>query len=139
MFFCKLKKNEQYICRQGDEASCFFIIADGECIVEIDGKARRTLTSGDGFGELALLYNAPRSASIKADTPMFHCWGIERKQFRSIIEENAKKHWEDNKKSLEKVPLFSNLALIRPSDRRAEGKDHNGSIEPAIHDWSKHR
>lgn len=109
MFFCKLKKNEEYIFRQGDEASCFFIIADGECIVEVGSDTRRTLHSGDGFGELALLYNAPRSASIKASSPLVSFWGIERKVFRNIIEENAKKNWVDNKKNLEKVPLFSNL------------------------------
>jgi cGMP-dependent protein kinase len=32
----------------------------------IDGKAIRVMKEGDSFGEMALLYNAPRSASIKA-------------------------------------------------------------------------
>lgn len=110
MFHCKVKKNEEYVFRQGDEASCFFIIAESECVVEVGKETRRTLHAGDGFGELALLYNAPRSASIKAASPMVSFWGIERKVFRSIIEENAKKNWTENKKSLEKVPLFSKLA-----------------------------
>jgi len=36
--------------------------------VLVDGIHRRTLKGGDSFGELALLYNAPRSATIKTDT-----------------------------------------------------------------------
>jgi hypothetical protein len=40
---------------------------EGKLSVEIDGEVRKKLNPADGgFGELALLFNAPRSASIKA-------------------------------------------------------------------------
>lgn len=106
MFYCTLKKGEEYIFRQGDQASCFFIISQGEVTVEVDSKNKRSLISGDGFGEIALLYNAPRSASIKATSPLINCWGIDRKAFRDVIEESAKKNWAENRKFLEKVALF---------------------------------
>jgi cGMP-dependent protein kinase len=64
-----------YFFRQGDQASCFFIIHEGEVVVEVNSKVKKTLPQGEGFGELALLYNAPRSASIKAASPQLHCWG----------------------------------------------------------------
>lgn len=48
------------------QASCYFILEKGEVEIIIDSKLIRTLKSGDAFGEMALLYNAPRSASIKS-------------------------------------------------------------------------
>jgi membrane-associated HD superfamily phosphohydrolase len=109
MFYCTVKKGEEYIFRQGDQASCFFIIHEGEVVVEVNSKVKKTLPQGEGFGELALLYNAPRSASIKAASPQLHCWGIDRKAFRDVIEEAAKKNWPENRKFLEKVALFGTL------------------------------
>lgn len=107
MFFCTVKTNEEYIFRQGDqEASCLFIVHSGEVAVEIDSKEKRRLGAGDLFGELALLYNAPRSASIRACSTEVQCWGLERKVFREVIEEGAKKSFNENKKNLEKVALF---------------------------------
>lgn len=54
----------------------------------IDNKLIRTLKSGDAFGEMALLYNAPRSASIKSKSKydlifllldmVCGFWGLER-------------------------------------------------------------
>jgi CRP-like cAMP-binding protein len=52
--------------------------------VEIDGKVKKSLHSGDGFGELALLYSSPRSASIKAIKASF-LWYIDRTTFRRSI------------------------------------------------------
>ena len=53
--------------KQGDKASCFFIVHEGKMNVEVDGQIRQKLTPADGgFGELALLYNTQRSASIRA-------------------------------------------------------------------------
>lgn len=65
MKYCQAKKGE-FIFEQGDDASCFFLIDEGSFEVIIDGRKRRTLFKGEGFGELALMYNAPRSASLKA-------------------------------------------------------------------------
>lgn len=45
--------------------------------VEIDGKEKKVLEKGASFGELALLYNAPRSAGLKAVTECY-VWGLHR-------------------------------------------------------------
>lgn len=44
------------VFRQGDQGTCFFIIASGVVEVVVDGKNIKTLKTGEGFGELALLY-----------------------------------------------------------------------------------
>ncbi len=92
MFFCEVTKGIEMI-KQGDDASSFFIICisykplkvifleKGELDVVIDGNIRRRLKQGDQFGELALLYNAPRSATIKAVTDC-ELFGIDRLTFR---------------------------------------------------------
>ena len=65
------------------------------------------MKSGEGFGELALLYNAKRSASIKA---LENCslWGIDRNTFRKAVEEMANKQSKENKVFMEKVQFYGN-------------------------------
>ena len=91
MFYCEAKKND-YVFRQNDPASCYFIVHKGECEVEIDGVIKKRLTRGSTFGELALLYNAPRSASIRAASGV-GLWAIDKRSFRLIIEGIAEKHF----------------------------------------------
>ena len=62
---CKVNESE-YLMKQNDNASSFFILHEGRLSVEINGDPKRKIYPGEGFGELALLYSAPRSASIKA-------------------------------------------------------------------------
>ena len=53
---------------KGDPANLFFYIKSGSVSVDIgDGSPIKILTAGQYFGELALLYRAPRSATIKAE------------------------------------------------------------------------
>lgn len=48
---------------------------------------RRVLKKGDGFGELALLYNAPRSASCRSAEKLVEMWVIDRITFKKVVEE----------------------------------------------------
>lgn len=57
---------DTYIFKQGDVAGSYYIILEGSCAVEINNKERRRLEFGDSFGDLGIIYQAPRSASIKA-------------------------------------------------------------------------
>lgn len=52
--------------KQNDNASSFFILKEGELDVEVNGLMEGKINNGEGFGELALLYSTPRSASILA-------------------------------------------------------------------------
>lgn len=83
MFYCSTPK-DSYVFKEGDKASCFFIIDKGSVLVDIpSAKKQKEMKKGQSFGELALLYNAPRSASIQCleDTSF---WAIDRKTFRKV-------------------------------------------------------
>jgi len=107
MFYCEVPA-EQYIFRQGENASSYFILERGSLEVIVNDKFVRDLKSGEGFGELALLYNAPRSASVKT-TDHCYLWGIDRHTFRKAVEEMITKEFEENRKFIEAVRFFSKI------------------------------
>ena len=76
------------IVRQGAPADKFFIIVDGEVEVirEADGKTRSlgTLVRGQFFGEIAILRDTPRIATVRAVKPTT-LFAMERDIFRSVV------------------------------------------------------
>jgi cGMP-dependent protein kinase len=107
--FCQVKKGE-FVFKQGDDASLFFILETGKVKVFVGLKEKALLGSGAFFGELALLYNAPRSASVVAEEDC-ELWYIDRNTFRESVEKTITKQIEENVKFIAKVPLFRNLTL----------------------------
>ena len=79
----------QFIMRQGDTGVGAFIIRSGkvEILQERDGKETKlaTLGAGDVVGEMALLDEFPRSASVRAVEPTT-ALGIQRWHFKGILE-----------------------------------------------------
>jgi CRP/FNR family transcriptional regulator, cyclic AMP receptor protein len=82
----------QDITSEGGGGVGFFVIEDGEAVVTVQGEARRTLGSGDYFGEVALIDEGSRSATITAITDV-KCYGLTPWQFRPLVEENASIAW----------------------------------------------
>ena len=74
------------IFRQGDQGSCFFLIVSGVVEVIVDGNSVKTLKTGEGFGELALLYDIdrPSTVEVKEDAGL---WVIDKVSFREAVEE----------------------------------------------------
>ena len=80
------------VATQGKLAIGFFIIAEGEAEVTVDGKPVRHLRAGDYFGEIALLGQGPRSATVTATTDM-RCLEIDAWHFRPIVKSNPDLSW----------------------------------------------
>ena len=72
------------IVRQGTPADKFFIIVEGEAEVLRDGQAVEKLSSGQLFGEVAIMRESPRSASVRATTDV-KLLALERDSFRDLI------------------------------------------------------
>ena len=99
----------QYIFKQKDPGTLFFIIKKGKVDIEINGKYITTLEKGKCFGELSLLYTAPRSASALAKTDCLF-WCLHQNIFKLFTEDLVKKNYRIAKPFLQKVPLFQFLS-----------------------------
>ncbi len=91
-----------------------FIVGQGklECSKLFSGKEEETYlldySSGDVFGELALMYNAPRAANIRAkeDSVLF---SLDRDTFNAIVKRNAILNREKYNDFLNKVEILQTL------------------------------
>ena len=81
------------IASEGQGGAGFFIIADGTAKVLVHGEARGSLGPGDYFGEIALLDEGARTASVEAETDMT-CYAMTFWEFRPIVETDARIAWQ---------------------------------------------
>ena len=75
------------LCEKGKSGGDFFVILEGKAEVDT-GDGKRALGPGDFFGEIALLDNGPRTATVKAATPM-RCLVLGHEQFRDVLHQNG--------------------------------------------------
>ncbi len=81
------------VTTEGQSGVGFFVIEDGEARVTIGGEERRTLGPGDYFGEVALLNDSPRTATIRAETTL-RCYGMTSWDFRPLVESHGSIAWK---------------------------------------------
>jgi CRP/FNR family cyclic AMP-dependent transcriptional regulator len=81
------------VTAEGQTGIGFFIIDSGEAKVTIGGEERRRLGPGDYFGEVALLNESPRTATITAETEL-RCYGMTSWEFRPLVETHGSIAWK---------------------------------------------
>ena len=69
---------------EGDAGDGYYIVRQGEAEVASGGAVLRRLSRGDGFGELALLFGRPRSATVTAVTDLVLA-GLARNDFARLV------------------------------------------------------
>lgn len=80
------------------------------CHKIIDGESKhlKNYAVGEVFGELALLYNAPRAATIRAESDG-SLWVLDRETFNNIVKEASQKKRQQYEDFLQTVPILSNM------------------------------
>jgi CRP/FNR family cyclic AMP-dependent transcriptional regulator len=81
------------VTTEGQSGVGFFVIEDGEATVSVAGDARRRLGPGDYFGEVALLNESPRTATITAESDL-RCYGLTSWEFRPLVETHSSIAWK---------------------------------------------
>lgn len=83
----------QEIAVEGESGVGFFVIEDGEARVTVHGDEVRRLGPGDYFGELALIAQSPRTATVTADTDL-KTYGMTFWDFRPLVEDTPGIAWK---------------------------------------------
>jgi CRP/FNR family cyclic AMP-dependent transcriptional regulator len=87
------QKQGAVLAREGDSGLGFFLIAEGTASVSVGGKPRARMGRGDFFGEISLLDQGPRSATVIAETPI-RLIGITQWVFKRLVEQNPGLAWK---------------------------------------------
>jgi CRP/FNR family cyclic AMP-dependent transcriptional regulator len=80
------------IAVEGERGVGFFVIESGTARVTVGGEERRPLGPGDHFGEVALISESGRTATVTAETPL-RCWGLTSWEFRPLVQSNPTVMW----------------------------------------------
>ncbi|KAL2082189.1 hypothetical protein ACEWY4_022007 [Coilia grayii] len=115
---------------EGSEGDSMYIVAAGELKVTQAGHELRTLSSGDVFGELAILYNCKRTASVKAATAV-RLWSIQRQKYRTIMTNKSKKKREQLMgflKTAQTLKALNDLQLSKIIDSMEEVKFQKNEV-----------
>lgn len=116
----KVPAKDVRVIVQGDAGDYFYIVESGNFDIYVsktghvepgpDGMGTKVASSGPGtsFGELALMYNAPRAATV-VSTEASILWQLDRITFRRILMDSAFQRRRMYESFLEEVPLFASL------------------------------
>jgi CRP/FNR family cyclic AMP-dependent transcriptional regulator len=77
---------------EGSGGAGFFVITDGNATVSVSGDVRTTLGPGDYFGEIALIDEGTRSATITAATDVT-AYGLTSWEFKPFVEDHPEVAW----------------------------------------------
>lgn len=96
------------LIKEGDEGDCLYVVEQGTFDCTRKGVHLKEYQPGDGFGELALLYNAPRAATITAKTEGV-AWRLDRDTFNHIVKDAAAEKRAKYEKFLSTVSILKSM------------------------------
>jgi cAMP-dependent protein kinase regulator len=107
------KQGESLISQGDSSADCMYVVSSGDlqCFVNTSAgeKHVKTVHPGEVVGELALLYNCPRAATVRPSDGDVELWELDRDTFNAIVKDSAARTRDRSVALLEKVSLMSVL------------------------------
>ncbi|KAK8219888.1 hypothetical protein M8818_000862 [Zalaria obscura] len=122
----KIPAKDVKVIVQGDTGDYFYVVEQGSFDIYVsktgkleagpEGMGTKVASSGPGssFGELALMYNAPRAATVVSTEPSI-VWQLDRVTFRRILMDSAFQRRRMYESFLDSVPLLSTLTAYERS------------------------
>ena len=110
----KRYKAGEKVITQGEDGAELFVVESGvlSCTKLFSGKTEPTFLknyeAGEAFGELALLYNAPRAATITSDTDSL-LWSLDRETFNHIVKDSSRKRREKYENFLAQIKILESM------------------------------
>lgn len=104
----------QWIIQQGADGDDFYVVANGTCETFIkfpsgEMKMVKDYSTGGSFGEIALMKNTKRAASIQATSDVVEMWALDRATFRHVVTSLAFAKRNKYEQFLSQVPLLNCL------------------------------
>lgn len=130
-----VKEAGENVIVQGDIGDVFYLLEEGFVDVYVrkggaDEMKVHTYKPGDAFGELAIMYNAPRAATCRAQAAC-KLWALDRISFKVIVVAAAMQKREMYKGFLEQVDILKSLTemeIMTLADSMAEEKYNDGQV-----------
>ena len=101
-------KAGQVAYEEGQAAEQFFVLASGKLEMLVNGQVTMIISPGSGFGEIALLHDTPRTATVRAkqDSQM---WGLDRGAFHDIVQSINSQQLAENQAFIDSLSIFEVL------------------------------
>jgi CRP-like cAMP-binding protein len=102
-------EKESAIIKQHEEGDYFYVLKSGTARFEVDGATVGQAKEGDSFGELALLYKAPRAASVIATSSPCKLYRLDQRTFRTILQSQTQQADSKKRELLKNISFLSEL------------------------------
>lgn len=102
-------EQDKFVYFQGMPGFYFYIIAQGSVEVIVNEETKCFIDKGECFGEIALLHDSVRTATIKTTEPS-NFWVLSRESFKQAIKSLVYSKLSETKHFIESIPFFSPLS-----------------------------
>ncbi|KAG7401788.1 hypothetical protein PHYBOEH_010251 [Phytophthora boehmeriae] len=96
------------IINEGDQGDYFYVVETGLLTISVRGNVINSVQRGATFGELALVYNCPRTATVTCSQPA-RLWALDRVTFRRLVARIQSEQLGECKNALRKVTILNAL------------------------------